>query len=928
VSDTIEERTSYSRLNGSDTIVIAVNKSRDGNAVEIAHAADALIEQIQKEYAAEGLTVVKTFEQAEIISDGLKDLNFDLTFAVILVASIVFLFLHDLRGTIIVAIAIPTSIFATFISLNLFGFTINNMTMLALTLAVGVLVDDAIVVLENIYRHLKMGEDPREAAINGRGEIGLAAMAITLADVVVFLPIATMGGIVGQFFKPMAIGFVSAVLVSLFVSFTVTPMLASRWYRAGEDMEHPKTRFARAFERGFARLEHAYRRALDWALHHRWFVFLAGNATLFAIFMFIGGSFAPKPAAAIQTAAPLFMVAVFIGLVVIAIQQVRRHSWRVAGPIIAASLVGGFLLSKVLPVPVPFFALAILLFAVIGFVMNLARPVAKTRMLANAAAFGLIFPIAALAGWAFGQWKQEAVFKFEFIPQSDNGQVNANIELPPGASLAATERVVKQVEGVIGKDPDVKYVVSSLGSQGFGGFGGGGNSGSNYAQVSATLWDKRSLKDKLLRNPERLRDRSDTSVAADLTRQIGRIPGANITVSAAGGGFGGSPIQMSFASSDRRLLLQTVNKINQGLKEGAIKGVINPDISSKPGKIELQVVPDRQLLADKGLNVTTAASAIRTMYQGDDQTKLRVKGKEYVVRVMLDMEDRNDPATLATVPVTFNQGEPVYVGSIAKIQQQPGVTKIDRRQREEEIRLSADLLPGFAPGTVQREIDQWIQKEHLVPEGVVIKPLGQADAQAREQGYLFGAIGIGLVLVYMLLASLYDNLLYPFIIQLAQPQAMVGAILALVITNKSLNIVGMIGIITLVGLVGKNAILLVDYTNTLRSRGRNRHDAIIEAGPTRLRPIMMTTLALILGTMPIALALGRGSEFRETLGITIIGGITLSTLLTLLVIPCSYTIFDDLSNFISTKMHRRRNGAGLEPGSDAESESIATPTQV
>ncbi|MFQ3677306.1 MAG: efflux RND transporter permease subunit, partial [Fimbriimonadaceae bacterium] len=256
------------------------------------------------------------------------------------------------------------------------------------------------------------------------------------------------------------------------------------------------------------------------------------------------------------------------------------------------------------------------------------------------------------------------------------------------------------------------------------------------------------------------------------------------------------------------------------------------------------------------------------------------------------------------VPVTFDAGNPIFLGEVASIEPGIGVDRIERRNRAEEVRITADLATGLAAGNVQAQINDLLKKENLVPEGVTIRELGQADVQNREVGFLFGALLLGLVLVYMVLASLYDNLLYPFIIQLSQPQAMVGALLALMLTDRALNIVGFIGIICLVGLVGKNAILLVDYTNTLRSRGRNRLQALLEAGPVRLRPIMMTTLALIMGMLPIALAVGRGSEFRETLGITIIGGITLSTLLTLLVIPCSYTIFDDLSNWFAKKMGR------------------------
>jgi HAE1 family hydrophobic/amphiphilic exporter-1 len=875
VNDTVVERTTYARLNGSDAILLSISKTREGNAIEITKLAEEITKKVETEFATEGIKIQKTLEEADEIQNSINDLNFDLGFAIFLVAAIVFAFLHNLRGTIIVALAIPTCICATYIVLRLMGYTINNLTMLALTLAVGVLVDDAIVVLENIYRHLKLGEDPREAALNGRGEIGLAAIAITLADVVVFLPIAFMPGITGRFLQPLAVGFVIAVLFSLFVSFTLTPMLASRWYKAGEDMEHPKGRFAQSFERGFGKLENVYRRILEWSLAHRWFVFILGNLALFGIITFIAGSFQASLQGAVMFTSPLLMASVVVGFIVMAV--------------------------------------------------NFFRGYRSPKYLIAGVLFGLLFPASAATGYIYRQWKGEDVFKFAFIPDSDTGQVSINIELPTGTSLAATERVVAYVEEKARQFPDdVEYVLANVGTQGFNAFASG-NTGSNYAQVTAVLYPKRSIKDRILGKDkkEKLRVRGQAAVAADLTQAIGRYPGADITVSVASAFFG-SAIQMSFTSNDRQLLLETVQNIRNRLRDGAVPGVINPDISTKPGKPELQVIPDRTLLADAGISAAQLAGATRTLYQGDDTTKFRVGGKEYDIRVMMDLDDRNKPETLAGVPVAFDQGKPILLSSVATIQQSRAVDRIDRRDRVEEVQVTADLLPGYAAGSAQAAINGMIAREKLVPEGVSIRPLGQADAQAREGLFLFAALGIGLVLVYMLLASLYDNLLYPFIIQIAQPQAMVGALLALVLTDKSLTLIGMIGIITLVGLVGKNAILLVDYTNTLRDRGRARHDALVEAGPTRLRPIMMTTLALILGVLPIALAIGRGSEFRETIGITIIGGISLSTLLTLVVIPCSYTIFDDISSGFARLLGRRTkyddidsNGTGL-PSAPAE----------
>jgi HAE1 family hydrophobic/amphiphilic exporter-1 len=745
-------------------------------------------------------------------------------------------------------------------------------------------VDDAIVVLENIYRHLQKGEDPKEAAINGRSEIGLAAISITLVDVVVFLPIAFMGGIVGQFFKPLALGFVFAVLSSLFVSFTVTPMLAARWYRRGENVEHPTGAFARGFEAAFGGLTSFYRGALIWALKHRWFVFILGNLALVAVIMFIAGSFAKTPAAAIQSTLVPVGIAAFFGLLV--------------------------------------------------FVINIFRGHLKPQFILYGLMFGMIFPFSAAVGQMYGAYKKEAVFKFAFFPESDAGSVGIAIELPPGASLQETERVVRQIEDIVSKHEYTKYVQSTVGGSSGGFFGGGGNTGSNFASVRVTLYDRTAIMDKVPfmgKHDEKLRPINVRAegVAADMLEAIGRIPGADIKVSASDAQGFGAPIQLALLSDDRSKVIEAANKIKEGLQGGVIAGVINPDTSTNPGKPEIRAIPDRARLADAGLTPAEIGASLRTLYQGNDNAKYREDGREYPINVRLAEEDRNDPNLLATVPVAFVRGNPVYLGSVTDTQPAPGVDRIDRRDRLNEVRVTADLLPGYAAGSVQAQVDAWIKAQNLIPEGVTVKPLGQADAQQREGAYLMLALAMGFILVYMVLASLYDNLLYPAIIQLAQPQAMVGALLALIITDKPLNIVGMIGIITLVGLVGKNAILLVDYANTLRLRGRSRHDALVEAGPVRLRPIMMTTIALVLGTLPVALAIGRGSEFRETIGITIIGGITLSTFLTLLVIPCSYTIFDDLSLWIGRKLGRKPESPdGDEALTKGTSESEERPTAL
>ncbi|HEY3782023.1 MAG TPA: efflux RND transporter permease subunit [Fimbriimonadaceae bacterium] len=940
VLDTTAVRSSYTTLNGKDSVSISISKSHDGNAVQISSAVDDQIQQIAKIY---GVHLEKIQDQSIQIKEALDDLNFALIFGVFLVATIIFIFLHNMRGTIIVSIAIPVCLVASFIAMAALGFTINSMSMLALSLAIGVLVDDAIVVLENIYRHLRMGEDPREAAINGRSEIGLAAIAISLADVVVFTPIGFMGGILGEFFKPLGLTFACVVLISLFVSFTVTPMLASRWYKAGEDMEHPKGGFAMWFERRFHGLENFYRRVLEWALVHRWFVFVTGFVVLLSVIMVIVGSTQPNMKGAISAGVNLTVGAVLVGFAAFGINY-----WpKVLHPTAKKIFVGlGFGIAGLVAIAVPIvmhlpspmsliapvfiFGLASLaiwvIYGIPAFLANFAFPRFRARFILAALAFGLAFPVFSAVGFQWRQWKGEDVFKFSFFPPSDQGQVAIGIELSPEASLAATQKVVNYVENITTHDPNVKYTLTQVGAASSGGFSSVGAIGENRASVNLTLYDKKAFTDIFGGHAEHERSISDTAVSAELLQKIGRVPGANITVGTQNGF--GLPIQMSVVGSNTADIVKAAQSIVDALKNGAVPGVISPDLSSKPAVPELDIKPDRQRLAENNLSVAALGAAARIMYQGDNSTKFRVNGREYDIRVMLDDADRNNPNIVTELPIAFNGGNPIFLSSLASVTPGRGVDVIQRRDRQEQVAVTADLLPGYTAGNAQPAIDKMIKDRHLLPEGVSILPGGQADFQNREGGGMIIALFLGLLLVYMLLASLFDNVLYPFVIQLAQPQAMVGALLALMILDQPLNIVGMIGIICLVGLVGKNAILVVDYTNTLRGRGRNRHDALVEAGPTRLRPIMMTTLALILGIMPVALAIGRGSEFRQTIGTTIIGGMLLSTLLTLVVIPCSYTIFDDFSLYVGRVFGGRGKVKGADPFDDLSSDEPLVPVNA
>ncbi len=794
IRDTVEERTVITRLNGKENVTLVVQKASDANALEVSEGIHQAIERIQKEYP--DLKFEISFDQAESIKESLTDLRMALYLAIILVVLIVYLFLYNVRGTFIVSLAIPTCIFASFIAIYFFGFTINFMTMLALSLAVGVLVDDAIVVIENIYRHLSMGEEPMEAAYNGRTEIGLAAITITFVDVVVFLPIAFMGGVVGQFFRSFGLTVAVTVLFSLLVSFTLTPMLASRFYRRGEALEEPKG-FFRWFDARYRSLERGYRRLLGWALRHRWAVILIGNGLL--------------------------------------------------------------LLTLVL---------------VIGSAM-----------------------------------RGSPLLPFRFAPSQDQGLIGIVVKLPPDAALSETDAVVKRIEQAALSIPEVKFVSSLVGASAAG-FIGAGDTGPRFASIQVTLHPKKALLDSLMfwvKHEEPLRTRSDVEIAGELRDKIGVIPGAQVAVNAIsgfrGGGFG-VPIQLAMVGKDTPTLLETAERVKQLISQ--IPGIKDTDLSWSAGKPELQVVVDRERATRLGVSLAEIALALRTAYEGDTSVKYREAGQEYAIRVRLDEADRQRVSELGNLVVSYVQGAPVYLRDVATIRLDEGPTRIERADRQRRVMVLANLMPGYSLGNIRVQIDNLLREQNVIPPGVRVSWFGEGEVMAREGVYMMQALLLSLILVYLLMVALFENWLYPFIIMFSQPQALVGALLALIVARSELNIVSMIGIIMLVGLVGKNAILLVDFTNTLRSRGLSRDEALQQAGPIRLRPILMTTISLVLAMVPIALAIGRGSEFRAPLGIVIIGGMLVSTLLTLLVIPCMYTVMDDLTQGLRRLVAPRR----------------------
>jgi len=855
VRDMIEEVRDRSRINRVDSVAIVIQKTSEANTVATARGIKAEIAQLQKDLPRD-LKFTVSQDNSVQIEDDVADVQASLFLGAFLAVTIVFLFLHNARGTVIVALVIPISIVATFLPMWAFGFTVNGMTLLALSLSVGVLVDDAIVVLENIYRHLSLGEEPIEAAINGRSEIGLAAITITLVDVVVYVPIAFMAGIAGQFFRSFGITMACAVLFSLLMSFTLTPMLASRWYRAGEAVEATRGVFG-AVNAFYHYLDRLYRRVLQAALRYRGIVVYTGSGLLILILVTIIAS--------------------------------------VAGTAMAGTL--------------PFLAG---IFVVFGLLLNWRyRVVGLIVTGVGAAAVFVAFGLGIAAG--------RPLLLFRFAPDQDQGQVSVIGELPSGASIARTVPVVNQVEEIVSKHPDVENVFTAIGATSAG-FGATANVGPQYFTLSLKLREKASVVQRI--NPfadrAKIRTKPDTAVADDIRRQLGQMPGVTLKVSAVTGfGGGGAPLHVDITGSDINELTALGEKALAIFK--AQPGVINADISTRIGKPEQRVDIDREKAAAYGLTVASIASALRTSIEGDDSVIYREGGEEYKVRVHFSDLDRKDTSRIGDITVGQAPGpdgsmQAVRLRDVASIYLSTGPTKIDRMNRQKAVAVTGYVAPGFAPGNLQLELDKKLSAIDFGRNSYAWG--GENKVQNEEGGYMFAALGLSIILIYMLMAALFDNLLYPLVIMLSLPQALVGALLGLLAWGHSLNIVSMIGIIGLMGLVTKNAILLVDYTNTLRQRGLSRADAILEAGPTRLRPILMTTLAMIAASLPTAFGLGRGAAFRAPLATPYIGGLTLSTLLTLVVIPCVYTYFDDFGRFIARRVFRRRL-EGEEPVASA-----------
>jgi HAE1 family hydrophobic/amphiphilic exporter-1 len=772
VVDTYQKVSTIQRTNSQSAMGITILKQSSANTVATADAVKSTLKSLQPDLP-QGVNIDVAYDASIFTRESLNDVTRELSQAVLLTGLVLLLFLHTFRSTLIVLLAIPTSLIATLGVMYFLGLSLNMMSLMGLTLTVGILVDDSIVVLENIFRHLQLGEGPREAAVTGRSEIGFAAIAITLVDVVVFAPIAFMSGITGQYFRQFGLVIVSATVFSLFVSFTLTPLLASRWYRKGDHDEakaaertrNPLVRFGRAWDGGYARLARTYGRLLRFAIG-------------------------------------------------------RRTRWVVVG-VSVLSFVGGIMLP----------------------------------------ASGLL--------------------STEFFPNADNGALTVNVEMPAGTTLDVTNAASQKIEQRILNWPEVKEVFTSVGQS-----GGFGPNQARFAAMQVQLIEKQGR----ARTPDDL---------AQVARTYGAdIPGAKVTASPVSqfGGGGGASVSVRIQGEDQSVLAGLASQVADAVRR--TPGTTDVNDGGVTGNPELVVNIDRQQAADLGLTPSQVSSVLRTGLAGSTVGTFRPQGTTgWDINVILNPDERARVDQVGQIPIVTPKGQTIQLGQIASVSSASGPTQVNRRDRQRSVYVTANLA-GRTAGDVARDIQSGLDRVN-VPSGYKITQGGEAQSQNESFGEILQALGLSVLLMYMLMVALFESFIFPLMIMFSLPLAVVGAFGLLALTGNTLNMLSMIGMILLTGLVGKNAILLVDYTNTLRKRGLVRNEALLQAGPTRLRPILMTTSALVLAMSPIALKLGQGSEWRAPMAVTVIGGLLTSTLLTLVLIPAVYTIMDDFTGALS-----------------------------
>ncbi len=775
------EPDSLARINGQPAVSFNVFKQQDANIVATGEAVKAAAEELKATLPG-GVELKLVYASSDFVRNSLRGLQHTLVEGALLTVLIVFLFLHSWRSTVITGLTLPISVIASFIAIHAFGFTLNFMTMMALSLCIGLLIDDAIVVRENIVRHVHLGKGHRRAALEGTDEIGLAVMATTLALCAVFVPVAFMGGIVGKFFVSFGLTVTVAVLVSLFVSFTLDPMLSSVW--KDPPAQHLQTvpvigTLLRGTDRLMDGLHALYEALIHWAFSARryrlpwpWF----------------GRPFDEQGR---QLAT-----------------QARR--WR-RGTLTPRAVV----------------------------------------LLVGVASFAGALALAPLVG-------------SEFIPQADQGFTQLNVRLPVGSSLQRSDAKIRQVEAVVLSMPEVHSVSSSVGGQ-----GSGLAVGRNQASLNISL------------KPRSQRQRSQKQVEDAIRVQIAKLPGIEVSV-----GFD-RPIYVAVLGSDPEGLVAITRELADKIRQ--IRGIVDVEVSAKAGLPTYAVRLNPGAVRDLGLTAPQVASSLRAYVNGEVATHWTTPdGQQVEVELRLPAAQREKIEQLRGLPVAFSKdGTPIVLASVASIEPvlNPEVIRRQNLQRREAIFAGVEGRPA---GDAGKEVQALVKATRL-PPGYSLDVGGATREQEDAFGAMLGALGLSVIFIYIVLASQFGSFLQPLAIMASLPLSLIGVMLALLLWQSTLNVFSMIGLVMLMGLVTKNAILLVDFANQGRKAGLSVPEALLQAGLVRMRPIIMTTSAMIFGMLPLALALNEGGELQSSMGRAIIGGVITSTLLTLVVVPVLYS---------------------------------------
>ncbi|MDR7334388.1 efflux RND transporter permease subunit [Roseateles asaccharophilus] len=778
------EQDSIARINGQPAVSFNVFKQQDANIVKTGDAIKETMDELRKTLPKD-VELRLIYAASDFVKGSLTGLQHTLIEGALLTVAIVFLFLHSWRSTIITGLTLPIAVISSFIAVHAFGFTLNFMTMMALSLCIGLLIDDAIVVRENIVRHVGMGKDHRQASFDGTNEIGLAVMATTFAICAVFVPVAFMGGIIGKFFYPFGITVAVAVLVSLFVSFTLDPMLSSVW------QDPPNARIKhwpvighliRATDWGMDRLHDFYAKTIDWA---------------------------------------------FSG---------RRY--------------------RVFVPPVPAYGRP--------FDAQGKRDKAAKRRLR----FATLTPRGLVMWGAFASFVAALMLApmvgSEFVPQTDNGFTQVNLRMPVASSIERGSAKVAQIEEILKGYPEIKTVSSVVGST-----GEGMATGRNQASLNITLTERSERK--------RTQKEIEDAIRAD----IAKIPGIEVSV-----GFD-RPIWITLLGSDPEVLTQAAKDLVENIKK--IPGAVDVDTTVKPGLPAFAVRLKDSAIRELGLTAPQIASCLRAYVNGEIATYWTTPdGNQVEVLLRLPRDQRERIEQMAKLPVAFSaSGAPITLDQVATIEPvfNPEVIRRENLQRREAVFAGVQGRPG---GDVNADVQKLIKATQL-PPGTSFKVDGAGKQQAEAFNGLLAAMALAGIFIYIVLASQFGSFLQPIAIMASLPLALIGVMLALLLWRSTLNVFSMIGLVMLMGLVTKNAILLVDFANHARKAGATVAEALREAGLIRMRPIIMTTAAMVFGMLPMAIALNDGGEIQAPMGRAIIGGVITSTLLTLVVVPVLYS---------------------------------------